>query len=142
MFTTWCDLRAFAEREWVVLSAFEWRSDDAHVVVPRRFITDLASIPRPLRGLLDVAGPSREPAVLHDWLYCRQADAEGAPVTRRQADDLFRAALRAKGVSAATATVYWLGVRVGGGHYWGRRGRDPLGPDDFVPHGYLEQARL
>lgn len=142
MFTTWLNLRAYVDREWIVLEPLEWRSDAAHVVVPRGFVTDLASIPRPLRWLLDVTGPSREPAVLHDYLYCSQRDYGGNPVTRRWADGLFRLALAAEGVSLLTRTVYWLGVRLGGWLQWGRRRRDPLNADDFAPVGYLEVARV
>ena len=142
MFTTPLDLRVYDDREWIVLHDLEWKSETAHVIVPRGFITDLASIPRPLRGLLDVTGPSRQPAVLHDYLYCRQADAAGNPVTRRWADDLFRIALAERGVSGPTRNVYWAGVRLGGWRYWGKRGSDPLNPDDFAPADYLEAVRV
>jgi hypothetical protein len=142
MFTSWLDLRSYADREWIVLADLEWRSEHAHVVVPRGFVTDLASIPRPLRGLLDVNGPSREPAVLHDWLYCHQQDAAGNPVTRAWADELFRLALARAGVSLATRTLYWSGVRLGGWRYWGRRGQTPLNREDFAPTQYLEAVRV
>lgn len=142
MFKTWCDLRVYQEREWVVLQDFEWRSPTAHVIVPRGFITDLASIPRPLRGWLDVAGPSREPAVIHDWLYCRQQDAAGNPISRAWADELFREALAVKDVPLPTRSIYWSGVRVGGWRYWGRRDSDPLNADDFAPKDYLESVRI
>ena len=141
MFKSWLDLRAYADREWIVLHDLEWRSDTAHVIVPRGFVTDLASIPRPLRGLLDVTGPSRAPAVLHDYLYCFQRDAAGTPVTRRWADDLFRIALAGAGVSLVTRSLYWSGVRLGGWRYWGRRGRAPLNADDFASPEDMEAAR-
>lgn len=141
MFESWCDLRVYSPGEWIVLSDFAWRGEAAHVVVPRGFITDLASIPRPLRGLLDVTGSSREPAVLHDYLYCHQRDADGTPVTRAWADGVFRQALADRGVSVFTRNLYYAGVRAGGWLYWGRRGRDPLNADDFAPAETLEVAR-
>lgn len=141
MFTSWCDLRVSEPDEWIVLNDFEWKSEDAHVVVPRGFITDLASIPRPLRNLLDVTGSSREPAVLHDYLYCHQRDADGNPVTRAWADGLFRRALADRGVSAVTRNLYWSGVRVGGWLYWGKRGRDPLNKNDFATPDALQNIR-
>lgn len=96
------------------------------IEVPAGFVTDLASIPAPLRGLLNVNGKSRRAAVLHDWLYCSQ------PCTRKEADAILKAALRTEGVQVA-AWVYWAGVRLGGWRYW--RKRDGLTREDFAGPG-------
>lgn len=143
MFKSECDLRVYVHREWVVLAPLEWQSASMHVIVQEGFITDLASIPRGLRNLFDINGPSRKAAVLHDWLYCCGQDAQGNSVTRKQADDLFREALAACGVGAIARNLYWSGVRTFGWMYWNKRAENPLNnEDDFVPMGYVMAQKL
>lgn len=137
MFKSECDLRIYGPREWVVLAAFEWRSASMHAIAPKGFITDLASIPRALRSLFDINGPSKRAAVLHDWLYCAAQDAAGNSVTRRQADAFFREALAVCGVGLIARNLYWAGVRSFGWTYWVARTVDPVNLDDFVPIGYF-----
>lgn len=131
MFTTPLDLREYAHGEWAVLEELEWAGDGEHIVVPRGFITDLASIPKPLRAVLDVNGPSRAPAVLHDWLYCSHI------VSRDRADDLLRIALETRGVGVIERNAFWSGVRAFGWLYWNKR-KKGLGPSDFAPNSFLK----
>lgn len=138
MFISELDLRAYKPGEWIVLRDLVWvdftgPGDRKRIVVPRGFITDLASIPRPLRGVLNQNGPSRRAGVLHDYLYCSQ------PCSRSEADGLFRFALACDGVGPVTRTTFWSGVRAGGWIYWNKRaaGRG-LNREDFVPPGYWE----
>lgn len=131
MFITTLDLRAYKPDEWVVLAPLEWESKDARLVVPRGFITDLASVPRALRGVLDINGASRAPAVLHDFAYCSHWSG-----SREKADALFRDALEACGVGAIARYMYWRGVRLGGRQYWNERERGLRADYDFVPDDY------
>lgn len=89
-----------------------WHSDTERYVVPHGFETDLASVPRIFRWLLDVNGTSRRAAVLHDYLYRMQ------PVPRAIADEIFRRALQAEGMIAPGRWMYWCGVRLGGWVAW------------------------
>lgn len=119
------DLRAYAPDEWVVLSPFTF----AGFLIPRGFITDLASIPRAARSAFDINGISRQPAVLHDFLYSTQ------PVTRKQADDFFLEALRSCGASKWDQYGLYSGVRVGGWVAWNGH-KDDTRADNFVPESY------
>lgn len=133
-FLTTLDLRAYKVAEWVVLLALIFENRDGkRFTVPRGFITDLASIPRPLRWLFDVNGLSREPAVLHDFLYCIQY------TTREEADALFLEALESVGVGWATRYSMWLGVRAAGWLYWSDR-YDGINQEDFVEADYFDVA--
>lgn len=124
------DLRAYDEGEWVVLNDLKYRAADGKVyTVEKGFVTDLASIPAPLRGVLNVNGRSRSPAVLHDALYSLQ------PVSRGVADSLFYEALISVGVHYLVAWVYWTGVRAGGWLYYDKRKGSPT-VNDFVPESY------
>jgi Protein of unknown function (DUF1353) len=112
---------------WAVVAPLVWDSPTLHLTIPVGFITDLASIPKVLRNTLDVDGRSRAPAILHDWLYCTQHS------TRAFADSMLREALGEYGENAATAWVYWAGVRLGGWLPWSERQQrgGGLQPDDF-----------
>jgi hypothetical protein len=111
--------------EWALTQPLIWQTPNLRIVVPINFITDLASIPAALRGVLNVEGLSRRPAVAHDFLYCAQT------VSREDADEFLRTALIAEGESPFTAKLYWMGVRAGGGSHWDVR---PAGlqPADFA----------
>jgi hypothetical protein len=77
-----------------------------------------------LRPVLNVNGPSRAPAVLHDWLYCSQL------CSRKDADRLFRFALACEGVGLVARHAYYAGVRLGGWAYYGQR-ESGLNHEDF-----------
>lgn len=131
-FLTPLDLRAYKSGEWVVLAGLLYLAlNGARYMVPRGFVTDLASIPRALRWLIDPDGPSRQAAVLHDFLYCIHYS------TRAEADALFLEALAACGVNRATRYAMYLGVRAGGWVYWDKR-RDGVSQDDFVSSDWFE----
>jgi Protein of unknown function (DUF1353) len=124
MFVTKLILSDFNPNEWVLESALVWHDRVKRIEVPRGFITDLASIPRGLRAVLNVNGRSRKAAVLHDYLYCEHK------LNRSKCDALFLSALVAEGMNSALARTYWLGVRAGGWLYYNKR--TGLTIEDFV----------
>lgn len=85
-----------------------WDDGETRIEVPRFFATDLASIPRPMRGVLETNGRSAKPAVVHDFLY------RTGQMTRKAADQLFLTMLIAEGVISIGRGLYYLGVRAGG----------------------------
>lgn len=93
---------------WFLTDPLVWDDGITRIEVPRFFVTDLASIPAPMRGILDTNGRSRRAAVLHDHAY-----AVGA-MTRKEADQLFLRALMAEGVISIGRGLYYLGVRAAG----------------------------
>jgi len=96
--------------------------DDA-VIVPRGFLTDFASVPGILRGILDHDNLVAPAALIHDFLY------SSGIVSRAQADEIFRAALICNGVSKPVAWAYWVGVRAGG---WTKYGQRPDEASDLL----------
>ena len=72
--------------------------------------TDLASVPRPLWSLIGPYGTHLKAALLHDQLCNEAGDQDGL---RRQADSLFRRALRDAGMGEARRWIMWAGVRLG-----------------------------
>lgn len=82
--------------------------------VPKGFITDLASVPRPLWSIY---APHRvesiSGAIIHDYFYrCHKS------ITRRQADDIFYDVLVSQGFPTARSILFWVMVRLFGGHYF------------------------
>src|ERR1700741_617080 len=117
MFTT--PLREICIRvgEWLLTDSLTWaQSDhgiDLKITVPMRFVTDHASVPKFLRGLLVDSGEDKRPFVLHDWLYCSSRNyADRGALTRRQADELLRVAMIQTGHGKLKAWTYYYGVRM------------------------------
>jgi hypothetical protein len=135
MFKTALDLREYHSNEWVVLTDLIWESSISgqRITVPKGFITDLASIPAALRGILNVNGPSRSPAVVHDYLYCCQV------LSRERSDEILREALESRGVDIITRNAFYSAVRSFGWIYWNKRLEDDNDHFhyDFVPPEYF-----
>ena len=82
------------------------------ITIPEKFTTDLASIPRPLQGLVNVNGKHRAAAILHDYLYTVRGRS------RSECDSLFLEAMESVGVRWSQRWVMYLAVRVGGWTFW------------------------
>lgn len=107
-----------------------------NMVVPEGFVTDLASI-QSLRFILPsmyalLSGYGDRAAVVHDYLYRRRGYIVDEPdrlvgdrssqvvtVSRKQADQIFKQALRDEGVARWRAAIFYFGVRVFGWSAWG-----------------------
>ncbi len=87
------------------------------ILVPKGFVTDLASVPRFAAGIIPPDGPWVMAAIIHDYLYATQGLA--GVFTRSQADDIFREAMKDLGVNKVRRNVIYAAVRVGGGRGWG-----------------------
>lgn len=85
-----------------------------HVIVPKSFITDFASIPRVLRRLLPKMDSHIRAAVLHDWLYLTGLDP------RWIADRAFLEVMRQHGTPAWKRYPMYWGVRAGGWYAWNK----------------------
>lgn len=104
-------------------TVFSW--DGKHITVGKGFMTDFASIPKVMRWLFDPNGaPHQVAAVIHDYAYSTM------PVTRVQADRLFRSACDAVGAPYVSSRVMFYALRVGGWFAWrkNRAGLLEFGP--------------
>ena len=116
MFKTDLVVKALTNRPnyWEVVRELVWqgpikaKTPSLDFVVFVGFVTDLASIPRALRWMINPNGKSRRAAVLHDFLYT------GQHLSRKDSDLLFLAALKADGVGLVTRQALYRGVRMGG----------------------------
>jgi hypothetical protein len=116
-FLTKLDVRFVDGKNWQLLAPLRYRTAAGDVIaVPEGFVTDFASIPRPLRSLVgDAAGPWAPAAVIHDWLY------RTGLVSRDEADAVFHEALldttfcdQHVPIRRTKAWAFWLAVRAAG----------------------------
>jgi hypothetical protein len=110
----------------------------AVIIVPRGFVSDLASMPEALQ-ILRGRGPSSRryvnASLVHDYLYWRQ------DCTRAQADNIMMKAMVAEGVSGIERRLVYEGVRRFGQSAWdgNRRARQEglirtvAAPNDEIP---------
>jgi hypothetical protein len=101
-------------RDSVLMADLRYRIGKSNftVVVPAGFVTDFASTPRAIWGVLPPVGSYQLPAVVHDFLYWDQG------CTRQQADDLLRVAMAEHKVKAFERDVIWQAVRRFGDSAW------------------------
>lgn len=113
---------------WALTEALVYWPSNGHepIVVPRGFVTDLASIPRPLWGWLPPDGPWAKAAVVHDFLYytqgtgvwkCHESTLRRT-YDRDEADWILRDAQKDRNVGIVSRNLIWLGVHLGGQHGW------------------------
>jgi hypothetical protein len=83
------------------------------IIVPKGFVTDFASIPKPLWSLgLSPEGQYTRAAVIHDYLYWAQG------CTRAQSDHLLVIAMKESAVGSFDEFVIFEGVDIGGSGAW------------------------
>lgn len=117
------DLRVWAPKEWAVIRDISFEGQ----VVPFGFISDLASIPKPLRAVYDTDDEIRIPALFHDWWYCSQL------FSREEADRRFLGMMKAAGVGLAKRNSVYAGVRIGGWYRYNQRKHGPSREDFAWP---------
>lgn len=101
-------LMPYAKGEWMVMADTHYVDSLERIhVIPKYFITDLASIPWIAEPIFDGVD-SRLPGILHDWKYCQnQMDREGC-------DGLLRESLLSTGCDTMRSALIYSAVRVGG----------------------------
>lgn len=120
---------------WVLVDDLQYDILDTDIVVtvPRGFVTDFTSIPRPFWSLLPRWGKYGPPAVVHDFLYWDQR------CTRAQADKIMMLAMQESDVSWLRANLIHKAVRLGGLFAWrsNRKARESgvirWIPNDMMP---------
>lgn len=85
------------------------------LVVPKSFITDLASIPKLFQGVVGVPEDFDEESILHDFLYSKY---NNYGINRDTADKIFRQSLVLNEVNPIVANLMYLAVKVGGELHW------------------------
>lgn len=95
---------------WLTLEPIIYEGARQVFIVPAGFKTDFASVPQVFTWLIPRYGTYTRAAILHDYL-CRPP----APVTRADADGIFRRVLGELGVSTPRRYMMWAAVRARSG---------------------------
>jgi hypothetical protein len=104
------DVRELDDTFWSVLREFEYQAERERFRVPVGQRTDFASVPRSLVWFIPRYGRYTKAAILHDHL-CDLA--EQGKFERREADGIFRQAMRSLGVAFIRRWIMWAAVRLG-----------------------------
>ncbi|MBK1832742.1 DUF1353 domain-containing protein [Roseibacillus ishigakijimensis] len=120
---------------WMVASPliYERASTGEVYEVPEGFVTDFASIPRPLWPIYPKTGRYQLAAVVHDFLYWEQT------TTRKEADEIFLAGMIESDVPKKDRTVIYQAVRTGGGRAWKKNAEErAAGKPRQIPSEYRD----
>jgi hypothetical protein len=103
---------------WVVLAPIKyriWKTDD-FVIIPRGFVTDLASIPQAFWSLLPKTGKYMSAAILHDFLYYDQRCGKD------NADLIFKMEMDLFGITTTESYLIYTAVKELGATAWRQNG--------------------
>ena len=119
------------------------------VIAPPHFVTDHASVPAFLRGIVPQSGAHSAAAVLHDWLYAVAEPPKQQTRFRKErfrADRIFLEAMRTSGVGASRRSLLYRGVRLFGVMGFGAASElrfiDPAAPDRLIDPALFDKAAL
>lgn len=126
-------------KTWVVLKPFGYdrgsEGSGRRIQVDLGFMTDFASVPRPLWILIPKWGKYGNAAVIHDWLYWIQGD-----VSRKEADHIFLEAMTVLNVEQWQKHLMYWAVRTLGWLAWWRNQWDRNEGFDRVLHRHLVKS--
>lgn len=98
-----------------VLDNFRYLSSYGVIKVPKGFLSDGASVPRPFWAIFSpFNGDYFEAALIHDYLYSKASDFDHPMLTRPEADEIFKEAMYNLGVGWLTRGTIYTAVRLGG----------------------------
>jgi hypothetical protein len=93
--------------------------------IPRGYVLDGFSIPRPFWSFMSRDGLQRAPAAFHDHSYQRSGVLlNGTRITRRESDQELRDCMVRVGIPQWRANITYWAVRAGGASSWG--GNTPI----------------
>ena len=113
-------VKSVGDTVWELLEDFEWHG----IVVPAGFVTDFASIPRPLWSFINPVGRIKAAAIVHDYLYYKQGILVDRDLTRKECDKEFLKIMRVlKMMWIKRQSAYWA-LRWFGWIAWNKKGNE------------------
>lgn len=104
-------------RMWELIEPFTVVIGNEKITVPAGFVTDGASVPRPLWSICAPMGGSfGEAAIIHDFLYSKYSTC----TNRKIADRIFYKIGRHRGANLIQAKLVYIAVRIFGSSHWKR----------------------
>jgi hypothetical protein len=114
------DLRVTGNKTFTLVADMEYHvgeyPSENKIVVPKGFVSDLASSPRALWAIFPPIGRYTKAALLHDWLYTERK------LSRKQCDEIFIEAMEVLGVRKSYRyPMYWAVRAFGQKNYKGNK---------------------
>ncbi|WP_070627041.1 DUF1353 domain-containing protein, partial [Fusobacterium sp. HMSC064B12] len=91
-----------------LFSDYMYRTREYLIKVPKGFVTDYASIPKLLRGIVLPYGKHSGASVVHDWLYSSNCNLG---LSREKSDKIFLEILKEEKVSFLLRILMYFAVR-------------------------------
>lgn len=112
-FTNALIAKKLKKRDWEVVESFSYDVGELGsgetITVPAGFVSDLASIPRPLWTIFPPDGSYTQAAALHDWL-CKKKGKVERQYDYKQVSKIFLESLNVLEVSFLTRQAMYYGV--------------------------------
>jgi Protein of unknown function (DUF1353) len=105
------DVEQLGDVDWKLLRSLGYQGKQERFVVEPEMTTDFASVPRVFVRLLPRYGRYTKAAILHDFLWRTQVKT--GRLSWRDADGMFRRAMRELDVPFLRRWVMWAAVRIG-----------------------------
>lgn len=98
--------------KFILEKTYKYKVNGLVITIPEGFETDLASVPKVFRNIVNSYGKNYTRAsIVHDWLYSKECDID---ITRKQADDIFLQIMKERGVNFIKRQAIYLAVRTFG----------------------------
>lgn len=111
------NLKYFDYNEWQLGSAYGYIISGSLIIVPKSFVTDLASTPKMLWNIFEPFGRGYLAAsIVHDYLYSSSCSYK--TINRKLADRIFLEIMKENGVNLVKRQVMYLAVRIFGKKYF------------------------
>ena len=91
-----------------LFSDYMYRTREYLIKVPKGFVTDYASIPKLLRGIVLPYGKHSGASVVHDWLYSSNCNLG---LSREKSDKIFLEILKEEKVNFLLRILMYIAVR-------------------------------
>lgn len=112
-------VKSYNTYQWELVEEFFFYFDaenrSSGITVPKKFITDFASVPKILWSILPPTGRYTKAALLHDYLYSNYCKVD---LSRKECDKMFLKAMQILGVKKSTRTTFYYAVRLFGKKYF------------------------
>lgn len=110
--TSYVIVKVIDTRKYELVQPFSYTSHNINVYIPAGFITDFASVPRLFWALMPPNGRYTKAAIIHDYMY------HNGMATKKDADLVFKSAMKQLGVPKWKAEIMYFAVRIfGRGNY-------------------------
>jgi hypothetical protein len=105
------EVRQVDDKDWAILKKLDYHASTQDFQVPKEEETDFASVPRVFAWFLPRYGRYTPAAILHDHLW--KVEVRDGNLSLRDADGIFRQAMRELGVPFLRRWIMWAAVRWG-----------------------------